>query len=60
MNLRDADFTYDHKLGGYKSPLDVRSKAEEHNYWMQRLRTLEIGFVLAIGCLAVCIFILAS
>jgi hypothetical protein len=58
--MRDHDFSYDHKLGGYPSKLDVGSKAQEHEYWMQRLRTLEIGFCLAIGCLAVCMFILAS
>jgi hypothetical protein len=56
--LNEKDFTYDHHSGGYPSKLDVR--AQEHDYWMQRLRTLEIGFCLAIGCLAVCMFILAS
>jgi hypothetical protein len=58
--MNEKDFTYDHKLGGYPSKLDVGSKAQEHEYWMQRLRTLELCFVVAICTLAVCLGILAA
>jgi hypothetical protein len=58
--MNEKDFTYDHKLGGYPSKLDVGSKAQEHEYWMQRLRRLEGAFCLTILCLVICVFILAA
>jgi hypothetical protein len=59
MNLRDADFTYDHKLGGYPSQqeLDARQAAAA---WMRRVRLLELLFALTMGGLLVCLAMLAT
>jgi hypothetical protein len=59
MNLRDADFTYDHKLGGYPSKLDLQRETDNHDSMMTLVLLLRVGFYgIIIGCIA-CYAVLA-